>query len=426
MDPHQPFSVFKCCTMLKRIHYRRSGLVLSGIIVCALVFVKCVDPAKDHPGPTAQAEYSQYAGSRTCAGCHKNIYESHIHTPHYLTSQKSTESNIRGSFLDGKNKFMYDQDVYVVAEKRPDGLFQVEYVNGTEKISRPIDITIGSGKIGQTFLYWDRNRLFQLPLTYFTPLDQWTNSPGFSNRVVYRRPITSRCLECHGTYFQKLSDEKTEPEDFSKENIIYGVDCEKCHGPAARHADFHEKNPGEKKGQYIIDPKGFTRQQSLDMCRLCHGGRLAKTRPSFTFRAGDSLANFFAIHSTAPPPGATIDAHGNQYGMLASSKCFAKSQMTCGTCHSPHENETTKLELFSQRCMSCHNTTHNNFCKIVDRTGYDITKNCIDCHMPEMASKSIMVLLQGETVPAAASMRSHLITVYPEETKKFLAIKKKK
>jgi len=409
--------------MFKRIHYRRSGLVLSGIILSALVFVTCVDPVKDRH--SAQAEYREYAGSRVCATCHKNIYESHIHTPHYLTTQKSAENNIKGSFKDTKNKFMYDPDVYVAAEKRPEGLYQVEYVNGKEKMVRPIDITVGSGKIGQTFLYWDRNRLFQLPLTYFAPMNQWTNSPGFSNRVVSRRPITSRCLECHATYFQKLSDEKTEPEDFSKDNIIYGVDCEKCHGPAARHVGFHAKNPGEKKGQYIIDQKKFTRQQSLDMCRLCHGGRLAKTRPSFSFRAGDSLSNFFALHSAVPPPGASIDAHGNQYGMLVSSKCFLKSQMTCGTCHNPHENETAKPELFSQRCMNCHTTAHENFSKIGYRKGYDITKNCIDCHMPEMASRSIMVLLQGETVPTAASMRSHLIAVYPEETKKFLTKKDK-
>src|SRR5437899_6872315 len=109
MDPLQPFSVFKCCTMFKRIHYRRSVLVLSGIILCALVFIKCVDHAKDHPSDsTAPDAYSQYAGSRTCTRCHKDIYDSQIHTLHYLTSQKSTENNIKGSFADGKNKFVYN------------------------------------------------------------------------------------------------------------------------------------------------------------------------------------------------------------------------------------------------------------------------------------------------------------------------------
>ena len=56
-----------------------------------------------------------------------------------------------------------------------------------------------------------------------------------------------------------------------------GVDCEKCHGPAARHVEFQTQNPKETIAKFIINPAGFSRQQSLDMCALCHGGRLQKT-----------------------------------------------------------------------------------------------------------------------------------------------------
>ena len=399
-------------------------IIFSSIIVFAIFFIKCIDSTNKQESKTSVGgQYKKFAGSAACANCHKDIYQSHILTAHHLTSQKANEKNIKGSYGDSKNKFYYNSDIYVAVEKRDSQLYQVEYVNGVQQYMASFDITVGSGKRGQTFLYWYHNKILQMPLTYFTSLDQWTNSPGFSNRVIFRRPVTSRCLECHSTYFEKTSDEKTEPEDFSKTNIIYGVECEKCHGPGEEHVEFHMKNPNEKIGQYIINPKNFTRTQSLDLCRLCHGGRLEKTKPSFTFQSGDKLADYFAV-DTSSKDAADIDVHGNQYGMLAASKCFKMSQMTCVTCHSPHENQENQKEVFSQRCMSCHTEQHDNFCKLKGKTGIAIAKNCIDCHMPEQPSKTVMVLLQGESVPTSATMRSHFIAIYPEETKKFLHKKK--
>jgi hypothetical protein len=240
---------------------------------------------------------------------------------------------------------------------------------------------------------------------------------------MFNRHITSRCLECHSTYFDKTSEETAKEEKFSQTDIVYGVDCEKCHGPASQHVEFHIKNLNEKKGQYIINPKSFTRQQSLDLCRLCHGGRLAKSKPSFSFEPGDSLFGYFT-KDTAAKNIANIDVHGNQYGMLAASKCFKHSEMTCASCHSAHENETGKLSLFSQRCTNCHSVDKNNFCKEKTVAGSKNVQNCIDCHMPEQASKAITVLLQGETLPTSAKMRSHYISIYPDETKKILSFNK--
>lgn len=101
------------------------------------------------------------------------------------------------------------------------------------------DIVTGSGAKGQSFMSWRGDKLFQLPITYFTTAAQWSNSPGFpSDRVMIDRPITSRCMECHVTFAERISEDGKEPEEFSKTNIIYGVDCEKCHGPAAEHVAF--------------------------------------------------------------------------------------------------------------------------------------------------------------------------------------------
>ena len=401
---------------------KRYFFIVGSIILFVFLFVTCTNKKNNEPSVSKRNGDSslQYAGSVSCAKCHENIYHSHQLTTHYLTSQKADANTIKGSFQDGKNTFYYSPNIYVAAEKRNDKFYQVAYINGEEKFIKPFDISVGSGKRGQTFIYWDKNKLFQLPLTYFTPLDQWTNSPGYSNRVVYKRPITSRCLECHSTYFQKLEDDKSQVESFSTTNIVYGVNCEKCHGSGVQHVAYHTQNPNDKTSKYIINPKNFTRQQSLDLCRLCHGGRLNDTRPSFSYQPGDKLSDYFKLDSLAQNIN-EVDVHGNQYGMMAASKCFKMSNMTCNSCHSPHENETGKKEIFSQRCISCHNAEKNNQCKAIHSSDKILTKNCIDCHMPEQRSRAIMVLLQGEDVPTPAYMRSHYISIYKEESKKLLA-----
>src|SRR5699024_8961006 len=145
-----------------------------------------------------------------------------------------------------------------------------------------------------------------------------------------------------------------EPEEFDKNRMILGVECEKCHGPAVEHVQFHTQNPKAAEGKFIVNPAKLSRQLNLDMCALCHGGRLQKTQPSFSFTACGNLSDHFSVDTSAPDPN-NIDVHGNQYGLLRASKCFKESlTLTCNSCHNTHENERRNTELFSQRCMNCH------------------------------------------------------------------------
>jgi len=191
--------------------------------------------------------------------------------------------------------------------------------------------------------------------------------------------------------------------------------------------EFQTQHPQEKKGKFIINPVALTRQQSLDMCALCHGGRLKKSQPSFGFTAGDKLADYFLIDTTKKNVD-NIDVHGNQFGLMAASKCFINSNtLTCNTCHNSHENEQGKGAVFSQRCMNCHNTQHGNgvVCKMTSQLGNAITTKCVDCHMPQQPSMAIAVMLQGTNLPTPAFMHTHWVKAYPEETKKVLAYLKK-
>ncbi|HEV8286824.1 MAG TPA: multiheme c-type cytochrome [Chitinophagaceae bacterium] len=397
---------------------KRCVVIIAAIIAGILVFNRC--SSFDKKNKKGSPKFSDFSRSEACFRCHDEIYKKHLNTAHFKSSAPAGKGLIKGSFDPGQNEFYYNEFSKVVMEERGDSLYQVHYLLEKEKAKSKFDIVIGSGKKGQSYLSWKRQSLIQMPITYFTPTNSWSISPGFSTATVaFNRVVTSRCLECHSTFVQKTSSEEKHPEEFDQSKIIYGISCEKCHGPGKEHVKFHSENPSITQAKYIINPAKLLRQINLDLCALCHGGRLEKIRPSFSFIAGDSLGEFFNIHKTAVS-GDNIDVHGNQLGSLSFSKCFTNSNMTCESCHNVHENETGKLETFSARCMNCHSVGHSKTCGLTKELGEIINQNCLDCHMPLQPSQSIVVFLQGEMMPTHAKLRNHYIKIYKDESDKII------
>jgi Cytochrome c554 and c-prime len=411
-----------------KIKLQRMVVVIFSIIFCVVALVKCINGTEVKKEAIAVTGFEDYAGAAKCESCHKTIYESHIQTAHSLTAQSANEKSIMGSFEKGNNSYSYTPDIVLAMEKRDSGFFQVAYLRGEEKKAMRFDMVIGSGVMGQSFLTWRKNKLYQLPITYFTAASKWSNSPGFpSGKVLIDRPITARCLECHATYAEGIAGTAMEPSEFDHNRMILGVTCEKCHGPAAKHVEFQTLHPQEKMAKYIVNPSSLSRQLQLDVCTVCHGGNIEKTKPSFQFTAGKNLADYFKIDTTSidVANNGNVDVHGNQYGLLKASKCFTLSQsMTCNTCHNTHENQRGQAALFSQKCISCHNTTAADFKTPSHNEVIAIDKNCIDCHMPTQPSKAIAVNIEGEEFPRASLIRTHFISTYPDATKKFKELKK--
>ncbi|WP_363320133.1 multiheme c-type cytochrome [Hydrotalea sp.] len=53
------------------------------------------------------------------------------------------------------------------------------------------------------------------------------------------------CLACHSTYFKKTSAAAKAPPTFNRQKMIYGITCERCHGPAAQHVLYFENHPND-------------------------------------------------------------------------------------------------------------------------------------------------------------------------------------
>lgn len=398
-------------------------LLFLGIIIMLLigVWILAFWPKQQQ----ADARGPAYAGAATCVRCHKDVYQSFLGTAHNQSSEQASAHNIHGSFANGHNVFSFANNQKVIMEKRDSGFYQVGYINGKAVETRRFDVTFGSVK-AQTYAYWQGEQLFELPISYFNGIHSWTSSPGYTaKRFIFDRPIIARCMECHSSYIyenKQLTLIKN-TTTYAKNTLIYGIDCERCHGPAARHVEFHEANPDEKKAHFMVAFKSLTRAQKLDACAVCHSGGTDRFASSpFGFKPGDTLANF-KIQDFAPQKvdATQLDVHGNQSGLLAASRCFLMSNMDCTNCHNTHVNDRGNLKMYSQKCISCHNTQNHNLCKLTAQLGNAITSNCIDCHMPAKTSNLIGVHTGDEADVLPYMVRTHRIAIYPEETKRIVS-----
>src|SRR5882724_3405970 len=102
------------------------------IIIGVALLTQCINEGKPEPEPPSAKKapgFGEFAGSEACATCHKNIYDKHIHTAHYLTSRPAEAQYIKGSFTPGSNDFVFSEKVKVEMQKTDTGYYQVEYKN---------------------------------------------------------------------------------------------------------------------------------------------------------------------------------------------------------------------------------------------------------------------------------------------------------
>jgi Cytochrome c554 and c-prime len=367
-------------------------------------------PHHDEPPPSA------YVGDAACAQCHRKVAAAYEHTPHARDSSSASEETIHGSFQPGHNVLhTLDPTLVVNMIAEPDGLYQnaVNLANPGEHLAERFDIVIGSGRHGQSYLYWDHDQLYQLPASYWEPDHDWIMSPSFpADKVFFNRPVMPRCLECHASYFTWIDENR-----FERSSLVLGINCERCHDPGASHVarerSFTKPNEAQRRlvaDQTIVNPARLDRDRQLDLCSLCHAGAVEPLLPSMIFRVGDYIRDYLAIQPATSRE--SVDVHGNQVGALELSKCFAFSKMTCFTCHNVHEGPGI-AESYSRYCLECHEM---RTCGRYNVLGEKIRHKCADCHMPIEESGQIVSLAVGQTL--RARFRTHQIAIYREASER--------
>ncbi len=183
-----------------------------------------------------------------------------------------------------------------------------------------------------------------------TPGQPIEPTPGYFGRmgVLFDHPKARRCFGCHASV---VPVDDGAIQEFA---IHAGVTCQRCHGPRGEHVT----SEGE-----IHDPiwSTLTQQESVQRCAECHRS-LEEFEPTDIETGNPDIVRF-------QPVG------------LTQSLCFQQSNMTCTTCHDPHQTLAAQDSMRISQCVQCHDgaETSRPLCAAgqVDQ--------CVDCHMPKVA-----------------------------------------
>ena len=193
---------------------------------------------------------------------------------------------------------------------------------------------------------------------------------------------------------------------FDSTNAILGITCERCHAAGREHVENERSLLHAVRAVRIVNPARLNRERKIEACAQCHGGLGQPIIPSFTYVAGQPLDKYVSL--PPKPSDAKVDVHGNQVALLARSRCFQASQMTCQSCHDVHRTQRDPVQL-SGRCLDCH---QEQSCKLFPTRGQELKGRCVDCHMPLQKSENLVSALNGRK--EAVEVRNHWIKVYPD------------
>jgi hypothetical protein len=347
----------------------------------------------------------------TCLSCHtgKASYEG---TAHRQTSRWPTRAGIAGRFDRGANELRTTNPyLHYRMDSSAQGFTQTAVLGAppdTTTRTERFAYVVGSGRKGQSYIYRrGRDELYQLPVSHWTGLG-WTNSPGFTDGVAnFDRTITPRCLECHATSFSALPDARRVNRFAGSPAPVLGLTCEKCHAAGRGHVERERSALHATLPRAIVNPARLSRQRRIEGCALCHGGVGEPKAASFTYVPGTPLREHLELKPAAPNE---VDVHGNQVALLARSRCFRESEMTCSTCHDVHRTQRDVTAL-SGRCLTCHTPQS---CGLYPSRGRAIVGRCVDCHMPLQRSNTIISGHEGRQ--ERPPVRTHWIKVYPQTT----------
>jgi hypothetical protein len=378
----------------------RLGLLAAGLVagtVLAVWLVRRPGPPPAPADPFPLPPYSetrflntgpdaQYVGSNACAGCHRENYESYLLTAHSraLSDVDPKAEPPDGSFnhpLTGRTYRVYREG----DQMRHEEVLRTAEGAEVARVDLPVRYLVGSGHFSRTYLVEVDGFLHESPITWYASKQKWGLSPGYDFPVhsSFERPVGTDCLACHAG--------RAEPVGDSFHRVAFhekAIGCENCHGPGSLHQELHRagQHPKGEDDRTIVHPGKLPRPLLEAVCASCHLGGPAtvelRGRKADDFRPGRPLTDYrIPYRFEGDDEQMTVVGHVEQ---LRQSACYKKSDdLTCVTCHDPHQREVPKdrTAYYRQKCLTCHES-HPCGLAEAERRKKEPADNCVACHMP--------------------------------------------
>ncbi len=388
-------------------HKTTAVFILLAIITSLNWFCSTSTTDIQKPAYSGLNDTVKYVGINTCKECHRDIYDTYIHTGMGSSFDKASKEKSSADF--DHHQAVYDsiKDFYYRPFWDGDSLCIAEFrLSGTDTIFKRIEnITyiVGSGQHTNSHISNKNGYLFQIPLTYYTQKGQWDLPPGFENggNTRFSRMIGLECMTCHNSYpqFAKGSENKYEFVD-------NGINCERCHGPGEVHVNNIRNGKvvdiSTQIDYSIVNPAKLPIDLQFDICQRCHiqgNAVLNDDKSFFDFKPGMHLSDVMNVFMPVFKGRENEHIMASHAERLKLSKCYIetskraneehatlypyKNALTCVTCHDPHVSvKVTGTQSFNTACSNCHVNSGQKVCT-EDRTKLSAANNnCVGCHMP--------------------------------------------
>lgn len=343
------------------------GLILSG---CLLLYGLPV-------AAQAQAETvpAAYVGSAECADCHRN----HASSGHDLAlfSPSERPEAVLGDF-SAENPLLV-LALPNEASARPVQLSDIAYV-------------VGAGKHVQRYLVASDSGQYQvLPFEWNTATGQWQAyllTEDFPNPAY---DWNSHCADCHSTAYDANSQTWLEA----------GVQCESCHGAGSLHVETADDVGRVSDAEELaLLRSSINSAMDSQVCGQCHSAGTSSTGQPYpeSYQVGDDLLATFTLAPVTDPNHWWLSGHAKQPNMqfnewLLSGHADAYNNL-------PVESQTDPL------CLDCHSEGYRAAARLLTDSryaeflpeaasaaqglGYDLT--CSTCHNPHEEEVSTALL----------------------------------
>ncbi len=405
----------------------------TGVLVCAAAVDS--DTRQDDRGRPAAVATEGYVGAQTCRACHLSNHASWKGSYHRTMTQVASSASIRAPFVGSTPTYKgwrweleADGDAHFVTP--------VHVATGDRSARTEIALVTGSHHYQ---IYWlaaeasatpgERSEgMGQLPLVWHLGERRWV--PRVSMFLFPPTPDVfeetgrwrATCIKCHAT------NGTSEVDGGATEVVEFGISCEACHGPGARHVELHERERDDPSGsasdrdELITHPELLPHTRSSEICGQCHSIQPLATnearerwrREGFAYRPGDELARTRTLvrgvyEANSAELRAYIDRHpnflidrfwpdgevrvsGREYNGLVDSPCFQRGELGCLSCHSMHADDAPDWaadQLAPDRfgaaaCIACH-TSFADAERVAAHTHHaqaSSGSDCLNCHMP--------------------------------------------
>ncbi|MCB0547399.1 MAG: tetratricopeptide repeat protein [Phaeodactylibacter sp.] len=343
------------------------------------------------------AEGVQYVGMNTCKSCHPNVHATFIHTGMGRSFDRATRQKSDATF--GEHALAYDtaSNLYYKPFFRDSVMYVLEFrLEGGDTVHQRlerIDYIVGSGQHTNSHIVDFNGYIYQAPVTYYTQEGRWDMAPGFrGDNIRFGRLLTAECITCHN----HLPD-LVEGSLNKYSRMPTGIECERCHGPGEVHA--REKLAGHivdtsKFIDYtIVTPSDLSRDLQMDLCQRCHLQGIAvlnEGKDFFDFKPGMRLQEVFNVFLPRYTNSHERFIMASQADRLRLSPCYLQSDMTCITCHNPHQSiEATDKSRYNNACLNCHGKQRQAACSAPMAERLAEEDDCSGCHMPRSGSIDI-------------------------------------